>query len=453
MTESLNVAISGMHPAQERVMASQARFQVVSGGRRLGKTTLGVVRCAVTAFEGGRAWWVAPSLGNADEGWRKLTTIATLVPGSKVLLGERTVVFPSGGEVAVRTASEPYRLRGPGLDGLCMDEAAYIKPESWYEVMRPALADKRGWAMFISTPKGFNNWFYELFEEAKKQDDWEVFQISTYENPHIPKDEIEAAKRHLMPASFAQEFLGEFIAAGGNLFKADWFRYYNDLGYQYDIVGERSIPKADTWRFATVDLAASTKESADYTVISVWDVSRNNDLILVDMIRDRFEAPDITPELQKMYDKYRPGYIGVEKNGLGLPIVQYAIRAGLPVRPIDAGTRDIQARSMPLAARMEAGRVFFPREAKWLSDAERELLAFDPVTGGGHDDIVSAFAYAAIEIGGSRPIPGIGDLVQTEDPFGLMAEAESLGIITKTDHLVESEEFEDWELPGASEEW
>lgn len=375
-----------------------------------------------------------------------LTKFAGNIPGVKVLLGKKSVEFPGSGLVEVRTGSDPGRLRGPGLNGVVLDECAYQKAEVWGEVLQPALADRKGWAFFISSPNGRDNWFFDLFEAAENLEGWQRWQKPTSDNPRIDPEEIERARRLLPPETFSKEFLAAFTVAGGQVFKSHWIRYYEETS-DYYLLGERRVQKDDCWRFSTADLAASTKETADYTAIGTWDVSPESDLILdEDLVWCRLEAPDIVPEMQRIYDRLKPGFMGVEKNGLGLPIVQYAIRAGLPIRGIDAGRQDIVSRSMPAAARMEAGRIWLPRNARWLKDFETELLSFPS---GRHDDIIAMLSYAAIEIAGTR-LFDVGNLVESEKfDFGLAEK--DLGLVTNTSHddLVETEDYEAW----VEEEW
>jgi hypothetical protein len=290
------------HAGQKQIFDSEARFKVVSGGRRVGKTSLGVILCLQTALKGGKTWWVAPSLGNAEAGWEKLTMYASVIPYSKVLLGDRTVEFAGGGSVAIKTASEPYRLRGAGLDGVVIDEAAWLKEESWSQSLRPALTDKKGWAVIISTPFGKDNWFYELWEKVPEMRGWERFSMPTITNPAIDQDELDQAREILSPTTFAQEYLGEFVAPGGTIFREDWLHYYQDHVGTY-FLGSKAVTKADCWRFVSVDPAASTKTSADYTVIGVWDVTPDTEQVLVHMVRDRMSAPSIVDELQKIYTR------------------------------------------------------------------------------------------------------------------------------------------------------
>ncbi len=384
---------AGFHPTQQTVFDDQARFRVLAAGRRWGKTRLGVWECLKVGLAGGRAWWVSVTYPVAQEGWRPLRSIGHTIPGAQVREVDKEVVLPGGGIVQVRSADEPQRLRGAGLDLVVIDEAAFCKPETWTEALRPALADRQGRALFISTPKG-PNWFRDLWDRADR-DGWARFQFPTSSNPHIPAGEIAAAQTDLPSIVFAQEFLADFVDLTGARYKPDWFHYYTpilkDGLMRFQLADGPLIDSRNCTRFCTVDLAASTKTSADWTVIASC-AALGADLIVLDMVRRRMEGPDITPAIEDQVNRWDLRVAHIESSGFQLSLVQEARRKGLPVKELRAD-RDKIARSLTLEARMEGGHVWFPRDAAWLPELEREILAFPE---GQHDDQVDALAYAAI---------------------------------------------------------
>jgi predicted phage terminase large subunit-like protein len=354
---------------------------------------LGVWECLRVASEGGRAWWVAPTYPLANEGWRPLRSIAHQWPGAVVREVDKEVALPNGGMVQVRSADEPHRLRGAGLDFVVVDEAAFCKEETWTEALRPALTDKLGRALIISTPKG-GNWFRTLWEKAASRDDWARWQYPTTSNPFIPPDEVESAALDIPSLVWRQEYLAEFVDAQGARYKPEWLRYFtpevrDGLTWLVKPDGER-VDYRECQRFCTVDLAASLKSSADYTVVCSV-AAHKADLFVLDVVRRRMEGPDIVPAIRDQMQRHDLRVAHIEAAGFQLALVQEARRDGLPVKELRAD-KDKVARSLPLEARMEHGGVWFPKEASWLPDFERELLAF-PVAD--HDDQVDALAYAA----------------------------------------------------------
>lgn len=197
---------------------------------------------------------------------------------------------------------------------------------------------------------------------------------------------------------------------GGGRFQKDRFRYWDtvmgDQAY-YRVtgpVGDELIAKSDTWRFTTVDTAATTKKRSDFTVASVWDVAppkvdergqeRPALLFLVHRERVRIESVDHLQFITDIDAAWSPLWHGVEKATFGLQLIQTAIRKGFRIRELEAD-RDKWARSEIASILLNNGRVFFPKDAPWLGEWEDELLAFPYGT---HDDQVDTFSYAADEV-------------------------------------------------------
>lgn len=194
---------------QVEILESPARFKVVVCGRRWGKTTYGCYLCLEQALKGKRIWWVAPTYKIANIAWRMLTRLAKRIPGADIKEGERVIYFPGGGEVWMMSSDNPEGLRGEGLDGVVMEEAGSQKAEVWRESLRPALADKKGWALFIGTPRG-KNWFYNLWQDAARLPGWQRWRRPTIDNPYIDPEEIAQIKLSELPHIFAQEYEGDF---------------------------------------------------------------------------------------------------------------------------------------------------------------------------------------------------------------------------------------------------
>jgi len=199
-------------------------------------------------------------------------------------------------------------------------------------------------------------------------------------------------------------FQGRPMPIGGAIFKRENFRYYGrskDSYLLYDVEGgvAEVVPTEGCWLFMTADLAVSTKTRSDYTVICVWAVTPKNDLLLLDMDRQRLEHPDQMDVIKSMHMKYgyRSASIDIESTQYQLALVQEAVRAGLPAVGIRAD-RDKLARALPAANRMEQHTIYLPTNTWWVDDVEGELLVF---TGrqDKHDDIVDNFSLAARRVG------------------------------------------------------
>lgn len=388
--------LPGLHENQKEVASSDSRWKILCAGRRFGKTRLGIHMCMEVALNGGRAWWVAPTFAIARVGWRALENAAYSFPPEiqpKVSLANMEVIFPNGGSISCKSADNPQRLRGEGLDFLVMDEAAFIKPDVWQEVLRPTLTERKGSALFISTPIGRNNWFYDLWETAEEADNWERFKFATTDNPMIDPLEVEAARKEVGSIVFAQEYLAEFVDAGQGMLRPEWLNYYvqvpDEAGNVKCIVEGSEYYLKALKKFGIVDLATTTNKDSDYTVITSFAVTPDNRLLVIDMQRQKLEGPDIIPAIKRSIDKNKLEYVGIERQGFQTTIIQMAQRSGIRVKDLKSD-KDKVTRALPLSARMESGDVFLLRDTHWLPEMEREIMTFPA---GAHDDIIDTLSY------------------------------------------------------------
>ncbi|HWQ07834.1 MAG TPA: terminase family protein, partial [Holophaga sp.] len=199
------------------IFLSKARFRAACCGRRFGKTHLAIVTALLKALEApGRViWFVAPSYRQAEQiAWKILLR---LIPPGNLAKKDETdlrVELRNDSVIALRGADNFDSLRGVGLDGLILDEYADMASKAWFEVLRPALSDRQGWALFIGTPKGFNH-FHTLWTQAHILDGWEAFQFTTLDGGRVPAEEIETARAELDPRTFRQEYEASFESMAG----------------------------------------------------------------------------------------------------------------------------------------------------------------------------------------------------------------------------------------------
>jgi phage terminase large subunit-like protein len=305
-----------LHTSQRMVADSQARYRVLAAGRRWGKSRLGSALCVKEGLFGGRAWWIAPSYKVAAVGWRMIRRLGGEIPGVHVRRVDRMIEFPGGGEVQVRSADDPDSLRGEGLNLAVMDEFAFMKPEAW-EILRPALSDRQGDAVFISTPSG-RNLFWRLYQRGLTNDgEWQSWRLPTSDNPYIPDHEIEAAKRSLPTATFEQEYEAAFLENEGAVFR----------NIQSCMDAETTTPEEHKGHHITagVDWA----KQADFTAISIGCAECGYELDI-----DRFNQIDYHVQWQMvkaMFDKWGVTNGVIEVNSIGEPAYESLVRSGLPV--------------------------------------------------------------------------------------------------------------------------
>ena len=215
---------------QRAIVAAPQRFKVACCGRRFGKTTLAIwLMCREASQPNREIFYIAPTYRQAKMiAWKKLKNkLLNLRWVSKINETELSIILKNGSTISLKGADGgAQNLRGVGLDAVILDEASIIDEEAWTEVLRPALADKQGWALFISTPAGMN-WLKDLYDLAEEfPDEWASFQFTSLEGGNIPEAEIEAARRTLDARTFAQEFEASFVNFSGRIFYA-FDRSYN----------------------------------------------------------------------------------------------------------------------------------------------------------------------------------------------------------------------------------
>lgn len=163
--------------------------------------------------------------------------------GAQINESELRVDYHNGGQVRLYGADNADALRGIYLDGVVLDEFADMDPRVWSEVIRPALADRQGWAVFIGTPKGRNE-FYTIWERSKKEKNWFSLMLRASETGLIVQDELELAARDLTEDQYAQEFECSFDAA---IVGAYYGRLMNDADTAGRISGVPHDPAAQVW--------------------------------------------------------------------------------------------------------------------------------------------------------------------------------------------------------------
>ena len=187
--------------AQGQVFNSDKRFRVLVAGRRFGKSYLSCIELlrGAIAKPGETFFYCAPTYRMAkDIAWKALKKLVPKVWIQTKNESDLRLDLVNGSSIELKGTENAMALRGRSLSGVVLDEAAFMSSEVWFEVIRPALADKQGWALFISTPDGTASWFYDLW------------CYTTIQGGNVPKDEIEAARAQLDERTFRQEFEASF---------------------------------------------------------------------------------------------------------------------------------------------------------------------------------------------------------------------------------------------------
>lgn len=198
-----------------------SRFACIVAHRRAGKTVACInelIKAAVTCDKPeGRFAYIAPLFNQAkDVAWTYLKRYSEPVriaePNETELRVDVMSKHRTGSRIRLYGADNPDRLRGIYLDGVVLDEYADMDPTIWGEVIRPLLTDRQGWATFIGTPKGRNQ-FHEIHERARSDPDWTAIMLRASETGLVSLGELDAARKDMTPEQYAQEFECSFEAA------------------------------------------------------------------------------------------------------------------------------------------------------------------------------------------------------------------------------------------------
>ena len=185
--------------------------------RRAGKTVACVADLVLGALQtskpNARYAYIAPLYVQAkDVAWAYVRQFAGSVPGVSFNEAELRADLPNGSRIRLYGADNYDRLRGGYLDGVILDEYADMDPRAWSEVIRPMLADRKGWAVFIGTPKG-RNAFWEVWDKAEADPDWCRIMLKASETGLLPPEELADARKVMTPEQYEQEFECSFQAA------------------------------------------------------------------------------------------------------------------------------------------------------------------------------------------------------------------------------------------------
>lgn len=221
MSDSTTGYVPRKHQIEAHHGMAGNRFSILVCHRRFGKTVLAIntlIDSALRFTKGdGRYAYIAPYYRQAKNvAWAYFKEFTHMIHGIKYNESELSVILPNGSIITLYGADNPDALRGIYLDGVVMDEVADMKPNVWGEVIRPTLTDRKGWALFIGTPKGINL-FYELYQRALDDPTWFTAIYSAEETEILDKAELEAAKREMSESQYAQEFLCDFAASSDDV--------------------------------------------------------------------------------------------------------------------------------------------------------------------------------------------------------------------------------------------
>ena len=255
------------------------RFSCIVAHRRAGKTVACVADLILAALQtkktNARYAYIAPLYVQAkDVAWQYVKDFAGQVPGATLNEAELRCDFPNGSRVRLYGADNYDRLRGNYFDGVVLDEYGDWPPSAWSAVLRPALADRLGWAVFIGTPKGKNG-FWEIWNDAQTDPDWFALSLRASETGILPQVELDASRKAMTPELYDQEYECSFDAAIQGAYYGKELAELDRRGRIGDVPHDPALPVYTAW-----DLGIG-----DSTAIWFWQV--NGDQV---QVIDHYEA-------------------------------------------------------------------------------------------------------------------------------------------------------------------
>jgi phage terminase large subunit len=241
--------------------------------RRGGKTVACVndliARALYTKKKDARFAYIAPFYRQAkDIAWTYLKDYAKQAI-VKIRESELRVELVNGSWITLYGADNPDALRGIYLDGVILDEYGDCRPSLWGEVILPTLTDRRGWAVFIGTPKGKNH-FYEIFRRSQSDPDWYSLHLPVHATSVFPTKELKEIEQQQTDEEYEQEFLCSFEAAVRGTYYADML---NELGE--DQISSDLDVQSDLPVHVATDLGYT-----DSTALWFWQLTPDGPLLI-----------------------------------------------------------------------------------------------------------------------------------------------------------------------------
>lgn len=426
-----------LHPGQAAIFNSPARFKVVAAGRRFGKSHFAAVTLGIEALRESNAagytltqehgvYYIAPTFDQAKRiMWPKLRELLGFSRNGGFIANENVndgwLELINGRRIYIRGADNPDSLRGIALSYVVLDEYADMKANVWSEIVKPALMDVQGAALFIGTPKGKNH-FFKLFMGALEKPklevngksvdiwaDWEAFHFKSVDNPFLSRNELEAQMNDPSTSRevVRQELEASFISGGGKVLKPDWFEIVraDRMGsgmVMKDARGNHTVTSEQGSVYITVDLAGFVKEDGKKLVRTdesvICEVLVVGDIwYVLNVQHGHWDVRETAMRIVATARKYPVARLGIEqgalKNAVGPYLEEYMREYNRFLTPetlTHGGTKKADRIAWALQGRAER-RMIKLVEGQWNDWFLTQAADFpDPLA---HDDGIDALAY------------------------------------------------------------
>jgi hypothetical protein len=383
-TQTLTLTLPNRLSWQNRVVREARRFNTVCIGRRAGKTTLGIDRCATKETLPHPVGWFSPSYRMMLEVWRTVERILQPITTRKSVQDHR-LEFVTGGILEFWSLDNPDVARGRKYRRVIVDEAAMVPAlmDAWNYVLRPTLTDFGGDAWFLSTPKGRNG-FWQMYNWGVDPEiaDWACWQMPSYVNDKIDRSEFDAMRDTLPEMAYRQEILAEFLENQGSVFR--------------NISACMNAP------------TTTPAQHAGHTIVAGLDLAKQNDFTVIsigcrdcrmEIARDRFNQVDYlfqVGRIKAICERWGVQSLLVDSTGVGSPVLEQLQNDGLPAAGFvfTATTKPPLIENLSLA--LERAEWQFQPDPVWTLELEAYERTVSPTTGrssysapdGSNDDTV-----------------------------------------------------------------
>lgn len=401
--QAIKVQLYTPHSGQMALHDCMARFRVMACGRRFGKTLAATNELAKKSLQKASSlnWWIAPTYRQTEIAFELLVNALQPVLKKEANRSKMRLDLINGSVIECRSAERYENMRGDGPSFAVFDEASKCPRAAWYEVVRPALMDNEGGAIFISTPWG-HDWFWELFmrgQDTERYPDWWSQSFPTSSNPFIPAADIEEARLTTPQAIFEQEYLAVFNDDASSVFRSvdhnvreGWFKE-PVLGHFYAV----------GWDVAKYQ---------DYSVFTVIDCNAR-DVVYWKRFNGMGYPAQIDNHLVPIIKKYNDAHVVMDITGVGDSVLDAVRERDLDVEGFYFTNSSKKQLIDAAVIAIEQGNLTYPKiqimidELKAYSydyTASHNVVYSAPE--GQHDDAVISLALAihGAKLGGHIPL-------------------------------------------------
>jgi len=384
---TITLTLPRYHPAQRTIANDPTRFRVIAAGRRFGKDVLMNNLLIDAAIHGHPVGFGAPVYKTLQEDWRAVQELLAPVIVKKSEQ-ERRLDLVSGGSVEFWSLDNPDAIRGRRYKRFVINEAGFVPNlmDIWNFILRPTLIDFQGDAVVGGTPKGRNGfWQMQQWGIDPAQPDWKFHHYTTFDNPHIPRAEVEELVHNLPERVARQEIYAEFIEDAGGVFRK--------------VMQAATAVETGPQPGRSYSIGVDWGRTNDSTVFSVLDIEARSQVSMTRLTDTNYDLQ--FGALLALAEKYMPLVIVPEYNSMGGPMVERLHGVGLPVRQFNttSATKQMVIDALALEFERETIRILpDPVQVGELQAYEQERLTSGAIRYGApeglHDDTVMALALA-----------------------------------------------------------